>query len=323
MPEAAVETPVAAEPTFLSYLKGGGGSSREVQPPAEETPPAAAEPDKTGKAAKPADGSDPSSQPTDKVEARKSEIQREIDAQVRRREAARREADAEEERVKKLRTETVPRETTPAAGSKAADGTDPNDPKPDESKYATWQDYNAANVRWEARQEFRKLQAEQVQRQQTEQQQKTQEQQKRELAEAVTDLEIRGTDYAADNPDYPDLVAKFKEKTVSPELQAILLWGLEEMDGPALLHELMKDQKELDKIEKLGTPIKRLNAYYALHYSKKISALEAKVKELEENQSAQPKQSAAPRVGTRPSGVGGGSMKEPKTFEQFRKQQFG
>lgn len=323
MPEVAVETNAVAQPTFLNYLtrdRGAGEPAVDKRETKVETPAADA-----SAPAKPADGSDPSNKPN-KVEVRKNEIQKEIDAQVARREAARRDADAEEERLKKLRTPEVPRETpAPVAAPKqaTADGTDPNDPKPDEAKYADWASYQADLTKWLARTEFRRFKAEESQKQIAETQRQAQEASAKSHKDAVSDFEARGSEYSNEHEDYPELVQKFKETKISPELEAVILWGFEGSEGPEFLHDLLKEPDKLSEIEKMSTPIKRFSALFNFRAQKKIAALEARVAELEASP-AQPKRSQAPPTGTRVSGAaGGGGSKDPANFQQFMKKKFG
>lgn len=272
-----------------------------------------------------ADVSETSPKQVSKVEKRKSEIQREIDELVRKRETLKREIE-----TAKPSENGAPK--TPAAAPAAYDGSDASDPEPKapndkDAKYTTgngWEEYEKDRLRyavelakWEMRRDERVKSAKAAQ-----------EAQQKAHKEALDQFEARGTEFAndGDHADYPELVEKFKTRQISNEMAAVIVNA---DNGPAILYEVMKNPDEMKRIESLPTAIARLDAMYELKYKltmgAEIDALKAKIEELE-NQAAPAQQkpkSAAPAVGTRLNGSGGGTSKEPSTFAGFRKQKFG
>lgn len=277
---------------------------------------------------KPVDDSDPSLK-QDKVEKRKQQIQRDIDAQVARREAARREADAEEERLQKLRGgQPLPKDsatTTQASGAAAAqtfDGADPQDPEPKQDDFTDYQQWLDARAAWIGRKEFRKLEHVKTQKAAEEAQVRSREEAQRGYKTAVADFETRGNEYAAEHDDYPDLVAKFKETKISPETEAFLLWGCEGAEGPEMLHRLMKEPDKLKEIDSQSSPIKRFDALYKFKYQSRITELEAQLAAAQQTP-APPKKSSAPPAGTNLRGAGAAApVTEEAGFSNWKKKVF-
>jgi hypothetical protein len=269
---------------------------------------------------KTADDSEPS--PQGKVEKRKSEIQREIDDLVRKREELKREVSGKP-------PETVAQ--IPSATATAAfDGVDPKDPEPkfpdhkdakyggadgfelyerDKLRYAT------ELAKWEMRRDTR---AENFKANQAETE--------RNHKERLDEFEARGSEFAAEHEDYPELVDKFKKMVISNELGAVLLSA---DNGPAMLYDLMTDNvKELKRIESMKLPIDRLTAYFELKY-KSMSAeqLREVFPQLGDADDTRPPadnkpKASAPKPGTRVNGSGGGGSKEPSSFAAYRKSRF-
>lgn len=326
MPEAVIEqTPQTETETFSSFRTNRGAAEPaavevKVEDPADTGESSAGEEQPPEGQAKPkvADASE-TSQKQSKVDKRKGEIQREIDELVRKRETLKREIEA-----------AKPSESgaqKPAPAPAAYDGSDASDPKPKapdqkDSKYTAgngWEQYEEDRLRyavelakWEMRRDDR-----------LKQHQTAQEAQQKAHKSALEEFEARGTEFASDgeegHADYPELVDKFKSKTISNEVAAVIVNA---DNGPAILYELMTHPDELKRIESLPTAIHRLDAMYELKYKLKAPKVETPAKE--EPAPAQPKRSAAPAMGTRLNGSSGGtSDKEPKTFASFRKQKFG
>jgi|SRR5579872_15503 len=312
MPEPAVAEPQAPKTETYADFKTGfdkpASAAADVQPNAhgvndpQGSDPSAPAGDPA--AAQPGDGSDPSLK-QDKVEKRKQQIQRDIDQQVARREAAKREADAEEERLRKLKGGSPsPKESAPeGAAPKPFDGTDPSDPEPTQDQFTDYQQWLDARAGWIGRKEFRKLEHRKTQKAAEEAQARSREEAQRGYKAAVTDFETRSSEYAAEHDDYPDLVAKFKETKISPETQAFLLWGCQGEEGPAMLHRLMKEPDKLKEIDGQKTPILRFDALYKFKYESRIAELEAELAQARQTPAA-PKKSSAPPAGTNLRGGG-------------------
>lgn len=323
MPEAVIEqTPQTDTETFSNFRTNRGSAAADVEvkveDPADTGEQSAGEDKPVEGEAKPkvADASE-TSQKQSKVDKRKGEIQREIDELVRKRETLKREIEA-----------AKPSESgaqKPAPAPAAYDGSDASDPKPKapdqkDSKYTAgngWEQYEEDRLRyavelakWEMRRDDR-----------LKQYQTAQEAQQKAHKSALDEFEARGTEFASDgeegHADYPELVDKFKSKTISNEVAAVIVNA---DNGPAILYELMTHPDELKRIESLPTAIHRLDAMYELKYKLKTPPVAVQEEKLAP---AQPKRSAAPAVGTRLNGSGGGTSKEPATFNAFRKQKFG
>lgn len=315
MPEAVIEQPVAQTETFADFHKKfeqpvSGDPDVEVNahgvPDKDHSAAAGEQPN-----AESGDGSDPSLK-QDKVEKRKQQIQRDIDAQVARREAAKREADIEEARLQKLRSPDGSRDPKDSAVQKtgaaatAYDGTDPNDPEPDSNKFDDWIKLQDARARWNARNEFRRLEHERTQAVAQEQQKRTQEEQTRGYQAAVSDFETRGNEFAAEHPEYTELVEQFRQQKISSETEAFLLWGCKDTEGPEVLMRLMQEPDKLKEIEKLPTAISRFSALYAFKYESRIAQLESQLAS-QPNPAPQKQVSKAPPTGSVLRGAGGGA----------------
>ena len=288
-----------------------GKSAGEVSPPNDETKP------------KTADASG-ASQQGNKVEKRKSEIQREIDELVRKRE------DLKRELLSKSSETAAPKE--PATAAAAYDGSDSNDPAPkkpnqNDPKYGAangWELYEDDRDRWRidtAKWELRRDGR-------IETHKATQEQTQKAHKAALETFETRGSEFAADHDDYPELVDKFKNRPISNEVAAVIVNA---ENGPAILYDLMSAPEELTRIEGLKTPIERLTAAFQLQYKlmspEQLRKLFPQLGESEDAETHPPAttkpKASAPAPGTRVNGSGGGGSREPSTFGAFRKQKFG
>jgi hypothetical protein len=216
-------------------------------------------------------------------------------------------------------TETTGAKQNTASAPAAFDGVDQQDPKPkppdqNDPKYSVANGYQLfeddrlayaiAMAKWDTRRENR-----------VEWQRAALEKQQKAHKEALESFESRGSDFSSEHEDYPDLVDKFKRSNISNETAAVIV---DVENGPAILYELMNNPAELKRIEDLPYPINRLRAVFLkdflIEYADKLNAPE---------EPATPKRSAAPAVGTRTSGTGPGTKREPSTFASFRKEKFG
>ena len=317
-----VTTETTPKETFSGFRENRGSAAPadvtvEVTNPVDtgDQPPAGEnngnQPAAPAKTAEPSDGSTPQ----DKVEKRKSQIQREIDELVAKREALKREV------AQPTDTKTAA-PSTPAPAAAAYDGVDANDPKPkvpsqNDPKYTgpnAYEQYEEDRLRyaidtakWETRRDNR-LDAQKA----------AVSKQQEAHKEALDAFESRGSDFAAEHEDYTDLVDKFKTRNISNETAAVIVNA---ENGPAILYELMTNPDELKRIESLPTVIGRLDAMYELKYKLKYAG--KLIDDSNPNPANTRPKSAAPAVGTRTNGTGGGGSKEPATFAGFRKAKFG
>jgi len=343
MPDGTVETPTATFASFREHRSETPLGKVEIE---ERNAPSnkSAEPSEDG--SKPAAGSEPAPGQGNNVEKRKSEIQREIDAAVARREAAKREADAEEARLAGLRDpskKAAPEEKKPAPAAAAYDGTDEKDPRPERPKkpsrdtdasgkqWASWADYETAQSKYEDdMEEFRGKDAAWVARAEwrkadrVKQETAAQEAQRAAVNKDLEDFESTAKKWAKENSaeDFDGLFDEIKKRPVlSTETASVTMYGGEE--GAGLLYHLMTEPDKLEAIEKMARPIDRLNELYRLKYELAYGKLETK---RAERKPAQEKpRSAAPAAGTRlPQGQGGGgNSKEPKSFADYRAKKYG
>lgn len=309
-PASAADADVEVNP------HGAKGSAKDTSAAADKGEP------------KPEGGSDPLQQ-QDKVEKRKQQIQRDIDGHVARREAAKREADAEVARLEKLRAgnpspkdSAAAAQPSGAAAAKPFDGSDANDPEPKQADYTDYQEWMDARAGWIGRKEFRKLEYQKSAKATEDAQARAREENERGYKAAVADFEARGTAYAEEHDDYPELVEKLKGTKISPETEAFLLWACEGDEGPRTLHGLMKDPEKLKTIDDpKKTPIQRFNALYEFKYQSRIAELEAKLA-AKETPPAEKKKSSAPPAGTNLKGSGaaaGVTVDNATNYGSFKK----
>lgn len=329
MPDLVTTGDTTSKESFSSFREDRGSAAHAdvsvtVEDPADtgqtadEGKPAQGEPKP-----KPADASEPSSQ-GNKVEKRKSEIQREIDELVRKREDLKRELS-----VKPSETAVQDKSAPTAAAYDGSDANDPAPKKPDQKDpkygvangYELYEDdrdrWRIETAKWELRRDAR-ITDFKVNQERTQQAHKV----------ALDTFEARGSEFAADHDDYPEVVDKFKSRTISNEVAAVIVNA---ENGPAVLYDLMSHPEELHRIDSLKTPIERLTEAFYLKY-KLMSAdqLRELFPQLGEAEPGQPKtpantkpKASAPAPGTRVNGSGGGGSREPATFGAFRKQKFG
>lgn len=319
MPDSAA----IAEPTFADFRanpdilktpppereKSGVDSSKPRIQNLEAAKEAPAE-----QTSEPVAGSDPEpQQQSKKFEARKAEMQREIDA--KRRELG------EIERTLEAKKAPPAEAAKPATEAKPAkwDGKDPNDPEPSatDAKYtgtSAYEDYLADKLEWKQRAKARAENQERVQTEQAEQATKARE----EYETSKKAFEDRGSEYAsqAGNEDYPALVDKFRQTEISAELEACVLFP---EDGPGFLHFLLKNPEVMKRIEEMPKRYDRLEAYheekFKLKYADKLNAKPV----------AERPKSQAPPPGTYLNGRGAAPRGDPKSlndigsFEEARK----
>ena len=205
MPDT-IEAPVTDQKESFGAWRNGRetGQPETGREPAEKPAAASTEP------AKPAAESAPASEQS-KVEKRKAEIQREIDALTRQREDLKRELAPKQPEaaiVPRGTSEPLKEPSKDEAQKVAADGIDPNDPepvRPDQSKYQDWQKFDADMEKWRkdtaawvARAEWRKADVAKEAKA-TEERQKAEgaERQKRN-AKLVTEFETTAHEWAED-----------------------------------------------------------------------------------------------------------------------------
>lgn len=328
MADTAIVDPQTKTETYAEF-KNEFDKPAPAEPAGVPVNPHGADPGKTPSAAddepaKPADGSDPSFSKQDKVEKRKQQIQRDIDAAVARREAAKREADAQEERLRQLKGGTPsPKDSAPqGAAAPTFDGSDPNDPEPKQDDYTDFQQWQDARAAWIGRREFRKLEHAKSAKAAQEAQARQVEENQRNYKSSIADFEARGEEYAAEHDDYPELVAKFKETKISSETEAFLLWGCEGAEGPEMLHRLMKEPDKLKEIDAQKSPIARFNALYKFKYESKIADLESQLATARQTP-ASPKKSSAPPAGTNLKASGAAApVTEDSGYASWKKNVF-
>lgn len=247
-----------AEGSWQDFLASNGFGISPAADEAEADPYAAGEDEEVNSPEDAAGSAPVSEQPkqeSKKVASRKEELQREIDQLVKRRGELQRELEAPE----KPAPAPVSRETKPANW----DGSDPGDPRPDQTKYSDWEQWTRDITRWEARCEFRLQQhkAEQAAEQRkAEEARKTQEEAGKKV---LADFERRGVEFAAEqgNEDYPDLVEESKKTPICDELGYVVL-NAPGRYGPATLKALMQDRDAIRKINALPTPGQRFARAY-------------------------------------------------------------
>lgn len=289
MPEAVQQQ----TQTFGEFLSSGSALDQFLAKsvpakPATDPAPAAPEGQQPEGSQNPADGSDPSNGQGKKVEGARG-LQDRLDEQTYHRRKAERELEEAKEQLRKL----SPPATEPAKPAAPAvqqnqppkfDGMDAGDPEPLQKDFLdatgnlppeSWQRWQDARSQWLARNQFRALQ----QKGDWEKAQATQAQQTQ-AAERVrsalqTKFEADGNLYAADHPDYPALVDRFKAEKVPDWLEATIYKG-----GPELLHSLLKDGKLKDLQSKQQPLIDSLDELFELRFRLKhkdaFEALEEK-----------------------------------------------
>lgn len=300
--------PEASSETFSSYRGNRGGSAEPVPDQAkpvetESTNSAAAQPQVEVVPKLPTDSETVPKQ--EKFEKRKQEIQREIDDLVKKRETLKRDATAAEAQLVAV----------PKRDAVTYDGTDKDDLEPKSESYETWQKFADARAAWVARNEFRRLEHDKAEKTRIYQQTAQETAFKERQAENTEQFEERATEYAKDHSDFNELYAEIKKRPTLPNEIAFAVTDPEEDMGPELLHHLMTNPDEIERIDKIQTISGRYRALYALKFDL------LKAKELKENKPAEEKpRSGAPRPGTVLNGSGGGASGDVKTFSQFRKQ---
>lgn len=308
MPEVAV---VETAPTFSEFRahpdKYRAGveaikteKATETAPPAKE---AQLEP-----TSEPVAGSDPDNQQSSKFEQRKAEMQRQIDAKRKELGEIERALEAKKAPASEAKPAEVPR------GTSKWDGTDPDDPEPnvnDTAKYhgpTAYEDYLLDKGDWRKRKQERVVAREKQEAAQAESARTATERYKADLRQ----FEDRGSEYASQpgNEDYPELVKKFRETNVSPELEAVVVYSGE--DGPAFLHHLLKQPELLKKLDDMNQrAIDRLSGFFEekfkLKYADKLNA----------GSVAERPKSQAPAPGTILNGRGAAPRGEPKSLNDI------
>lgn len=324
MPEAVIEAPQKQPETFSSFRGNRGGPAPEPvparEPEAKTTEPAA------GEQPQPAADSAPASEQT-KVDKRKADIQKDIDALVRQREELKREL-AKHADVPRVTSEPPKDAPKDASEKVAADGTDPKDPEPKaldaKTWTGTWEEYQAAEkaynrelAAWIARNEWRKADASKAAKAAEEQRADAQNRMTAQFDKDRGNFETAARKWAAENEatDFDDLYEEIRKRPVlTPETGAVTMYGGE--DGARVLYHLMTHPEELETIENMPRIIDRLNKLYDLKYTLKGSTSERRP-------APEQRKSNAPPAGTRLTGTGGGGgSKEPTTFEAFRAKRF-
>jgi len=327
MPEAVLDqaTPETKQ-TFSSYRESRGAPvNGAVDPvhgqPVEDSSAGTQEPEEHVDAAPetPENATDSEPVKQGKADKRKAEIQRDIDRLTRERYDAERALQAARQ-GQQPQAQSNP-QGQPVAQSGTFDGTDQNDPKPINSdpKYQTadgWARYQEDLNRWGARAEWRRMQREQWHAQAQEQARVQNEAAQEHWKRDHDAFEERGTAYAADHPEYPELVEKLKSQPLGDEIALPLMRS---ENGPQMLHHLMANQDELKRIQNLPSVIERLEAMYELKYR------------LQYPDAFKPKSPANPKPvsNARPAGSqlrgasGGSSGSEPKSFTDYRNKRFG
>lgn len=309
-PEAVVEDPKTVTESFSSF-RGNRGAA--AQPAAVEVK--VEDPTDTGAVADPKKVEPAETDPApdaglqDETVERTSKYKKRIDALIAKN------GDLERRIQEVSRGTGAQPETAKPVATQADPDPQPKRPDSNDAKYAVdggWQAFEDDKLKfaidtakWEMRRD-----------QQVAEQAKAAEAQQRARKEALATFESRGSEYAEEHPDYPELVAKYKDAPMSNEAAAVILNA---DNGPAILHELMCHPEEMKRIDALPNPIARLDAIYALKY--KLLGFGEKPAQTEETP-AKPQRSNAPAAGTRLNGAGS-SAGDPKSFSQFRTKRFG
>ena len=323
MPDT-IEAPVTDQKESFGAWRNGRetGQPETGREPAEKPAAASTEP------AKPAAESETASEQS-KVEKRKAEIQREIDALTRQREDLKRKLAPKqpEPAIVSRGTSEQPKEPSNDEAQKAAaDGTDPKDiepVRPDQTKYSDWakfdtdmEQWRVDRAAWVARKEWRKADAAKEAKATEDRQRFEQTEQQKRVQKDLSDFETEAHDWAKEEgaDDFEELFAEIKKRPVlSAETGSVTMYGGK--DGARLLHHLMSNPELLEEIEKAPRIIDRLNKLYELKHELKAEKAQKRLAPIEKPRSN------APPAGTRLSGTGGGSGgKDPTTFESFRKQ---
>ena len=338
------ETTVA-EPQKQSFadFRAARGTTPQAPIPLDDTPISRQNSAEEPKGeSKPAAGSEPASGQRNKVEERKSEIQKEIDGLTARKHEAGREWQEFEDWKKSKKPADVPRETVApqqntAPATAAFDGTDTKDPRPERPKkpsenvdasgkpWGTWAEYNAAkdkydddiitygseDAAWVARREWRKQDAV---KQQAAAIETAHVEQRQDFSEFVEAAHKWAKDEGAE--DFDGLFAEVQKRpTLSVETGSLTIYG--GADGARLLHHLMTNPATLEDIEN-EPPKKRLRSLLKLSHDLAREAYKGQARPAQE-----PRRTAAPPAGTRVTGSGGPSSRDPKSFTEFKLKRFG
>lgn len=316
MPAEVLDQPKTE--TFADFHKNFDQTTGSVAQPTDVTV-QVDDPTETGTAPSATDGASPTSEPapaTDPDNQEQGRFGKRIHEKQRRIDELTRQEKDLQERVAAL-TAKVPEKTgapTPTATAPAEfDGTDPKDPAPAfpnqaDPKYQganAWELFEQDKLNWaveKAKWDLRKDGRLETHKATVEQQKKSAEAQQAQHKVALDQFEARGSEFAEEHQDYPELVDKFKKQPISNETAAVIVNAA---NGPGILYHLMQNPDELKRIEALPTIIARLDAMYELKF--KLAA-----PPVEKQPDPAPRRSKAPAAGTV---LRGGGNAQPITID--------